>query len=96
MTQQEHTAGPWFFSPEHRPNHYGCNIAAETGENIATVHNGENDNKETIANARLIAAAPELLEALDRIEAKLESRHMEGGELWFLTINAIAKARRKS
>ena len=63
----KHTPGPWFFDPERHPHHYGCNVGAETGENIATVHPGESGDAETISNARLIKAAPKLLEALEAI-----------------------------
>ena len=62
MGKAQHTPGPW--SIEHEKN--GCGLFVMTGtrfsENICEVQNA---NKE--ANARLIAVAPELLEALASI-----------------------------
>jgi hypothetical protein len=55
MTQAKHTPGPWF-------QHEGEVIAAEYGL-ISRAYYGHPDSQNA-ANARLIAAAPELLEAL--------------------------------
>ena len=53
-----HTPGPWRISSI---GSYGLTIGDEK-QIIGTVHG---DNSESIANARLIAAAPDLLEALE-------------------------------
>lgn len=60
-----HTPGPWGFSTEPQPN--GCPIVGARGLMVAmlahTIH--QDDQREVaLANARLIAAAPDLLEAL--------------------------------
>jgi len=65
MTQAKHTPGPW---------HVGVRQAEqivydENGWAVAnaTVHHGESNIPESKANARLIAAAPDLLAALEAI-----------------------------
>lgn len=85
-----HTPGPWLFSPEKTPHHYGVNVGAETGECLAVIHPGETGDAETIANARLIAAAPLMLEALQNIEN--DDEHMPPSA-WKLIQDAIAKAK---
>ena len=59
----KHTGGEWFYSPE-KPAPYGINIASSTGENIAVVHPAESGKEETVVNARLIASAPKMYQAL--------------------------------
>lgn len=64
----KHTPGPWKYSTEPQPN--GCPIIGAQGLMIAMLAHTVNqaDQRETaLANARLIAVAPELLEALKRI-----------------------------
>lgn len=75
------TAGPWFF--DHKGNiwrrpvdelyEYGGTVAGDRP--LATVNQGWWDEGQqgypTEANARLIAAAPELLEALILLEAEM-------------------------
>lgn len=53
----KHTKGPWFFLPGNR-------VCTEKGTTIAILQHVWSDPEETKANAKLIAAAPELLEAL--------------------------------
>jgi len=63
----KHTPAPWKFYTSPQPN--GCPIVGTyNGLMVAMLAHSinEKDQKETaIANARLIAAAPELLEALE-------------------------------
>ena len=71
-SKSAHTPGPWLISYHHEG---GTQIAiddepgmqGERDYDLATVTHGDPDELE--ANARLIAAAPELLEALIRCEA---------------------------
>lgn len=62
----KHTPGPWeacaLFSASE--NHHGFFIGEPNGYRIATVIPMDCDGIEGLANARLIAAAPEFLEAL--------------------------------
>lgn len=65
MKNSLHTPGPWSFSTSPQPN--GCPSVGARGLLVAVVAHSVNqsDQKETaLANARLIAAAPELLKEL--------------------------------
>ena len=68
-----HTPGPWEYVPmlTASENHKGYFVRAEKAARngkwaLATVQPGDEDGKLGEANARLIAAAPELLEALQK------------------------------
>lgn len=68
------TPGPWDFSWEIQPN--GCPTVGHKGLMVCMVAHSAKDpeQKETaLANASLIAAAPELLEALEEALLKMES-----------------------
>lgn len=77
MSETKHTPGPWHihedgmkFSREIYPVNYGGKENTERCVLIARVSGwkgGFNTAKEAEANARLIAAAPELLEALQAV-----------------------------
>ncbi len=56
-----HTKGPWTH------NNYGQVFCSKDKTPIATVWNSRQSNDENDANANLIVAAPELLEALDGV-----------------------------
>lgn len=106
MSTQKHTQGPWTL--ETVPT--ACGICYKIGpfppkpgtsrENYACVYsdypgNGPHD-EEMLANARLIAAAPELLKALQSIVASLAEHDDEGmiehAEQMIAARTAIAKA----
>ncbi|WP_148316759.1 hypothetical protein [Achromobacter xylosoxidans] len=64
-----HTPGPW---ARDTGSGFGCDVRAENGRKVAAtwgINNGDPNRPayraECDANARLIAAAPELLEALE-------------------------------
>lgn len=92
----KHTSGPWFF------NSMGCYIQVAPKESVSPY-----DKVEAIcsihklpsykANARLIAAAPELLEALKHALLHLEEKPRElwRDEVIELANAAIAKAEGK-
>jgi len=66
MTNTEHTPGPWYLDPEPDDSHYQISDGAE-GIARVEVWDGDEDPEVmgvAMANARLIAAAPDLLEAL--------------------------------
>lgn len=67
MGESKHTPGPWIATASDN-GEWG--IDAASGWGIATVAGSAGDgpgNDESDANARLIAAAPELLEALEHL-----------------------------
>lgn len=76
----KHTPGPWKYYDEEG---YNFGIGSEGGRHVADVsHNANIPTGEKRANARLIAAAPDLLKALvlcyDSLVAVLKERHDAG------------------
>lgn len=73
----KHTPGPW--SAAHSEKTFGV-VVCSKGHYVADAYSRSDDdgNNETEANARLIAAAPELLEAL--VQAKAEIIELLAGE----------------
>jgi hypothetical protein len=71
--QQAHTPGPWFDSTLRThsadPANNGIDIGAENGANVALVlyRSSEHTEAEARANARLVAAAPDLLRQLQAL-----------------------------
>ncbi len=77
-----HTAGPWHVGMKPGPMVYGLN-----GEQVADLRADVLVNNERAANARLIAAAPELLAALqETLRASPMGPHVKRAQA------AIAKA----
>ena len=101
MSNTKHTPGKWRFYTEPQPN--GCPIVGnEKGLMVAMLAHSINYNDqaaEAVANARLIAAAPELLEALEACLATLSDErigtctYMEGVDIYSDFRNAADKAR---
>lgn len=71
MTAQ-HTPGPWTVLTTADKSRVVANARAGEGWTIAILRQG--DTPEWAANARLIAAAPDLLEALEAADAVLSGR----------------------
>ena len=72
-----HTKGPWkVFLVKSGPNKGQLlGVGEETGEGVADAYGGLwGSGGEKLANAHLIAAAPELLEALEKLVAAMPSR----------------------
>lgn len=70
MTKAQHTQGPWNVS---KPN-CGLGIFDVNGKSVAAISSNQSRSwEEKEANARLIASAPELLEALKASRAVLKS-----------------------
>ena len=97
MTDEtKHTQGPWFAN---KSSADFCNVCVGSGEYdpaVAAVHpNSFSDifGAETEANARLIAAAPEMLDALKAAWAK---RPDNWDNEWDQVESAIAKAEGRS
>ncbi len=62
MTAPQHTPGPWQALPEKTP----IRITGAKAEQIAAVYGGFVGEAEHLANGRLIAAAPALLEYVSK------------------------------
>ena len=96
MTQTaKHTPGPWDFC--HVPGEYGHVITIEEGE-IAEAFSEAVGDEQAVANARLIAAAPEMLEALEFVRmtfADIEASKRKGYYTECPTIVAAAIAKAK-
>lgn len=98
-----HTPGPWHVFDNQKDKHFPKNDAGLIGvgskehSDVAHCHgfNGSRHPDEELANAKLIAAAPELLEAL---QALMESRRRDQYKGWeegvpdFHKSEALAKA----
>lgn len=90
-----HTPGPWVSEGRSVRRDSGLGY----GEMIASVTGGAKsgpffveDDEECEANARLIAAAPDLLEALEAVWAALDEDSLEVMDLSIIRL-AIAKAK---
>lgn len=93
MTNATHTPGPWHYSPDVSIN--GTKLVyAPDGYLVADAGRiPRRTESETLYNARLIAAAPELLEALELCIANMGWSSTERGRDAFDTARAaIAKA----
>lgn len=97
MTQQsKHTPAPWYVSQSH-PDIRITGIENNSSNWNATIHalycQDEVPIEEHNANASLIAAAPELLEALELADAALSGSNMNMNVVQKKVKAAIAKAR---
>ena len=70
-----HTPGPWYVA-SFQTEDWRINISSETGTVAAAYHLNDDPcdpDKESEANAKLIAAAPELLKALEFYHGLIEN-----------------------
>ena len=88
-----YTKGPWAVDFEQ-----GWTIGIRDGIRVASISDrNSNDTKTNQANADLIAAAPEMLEALELCLKRLPiSQGSECSEVYIKTLEAITKARGES
>ena len=86
-TKVKHTPGDWKVK-ETYADKAGFSIQDQNGKSIASINpNIRRDGEEKAANAHLIAAAPNLLEALKILE---KNGHTQA--TWNRALKAIAKA----
>lgn len=86
MSNAQHTPGPWEAKPEECDKPYirvrGTVLGSrfKVANVLTPVYEGvhHREAEETRANARLIAEAPELLEALERLSAQCERLRLPG------------------
>lgn len=105
MSEKKHTPGEWFTHQEgHSTVYVECRIGGGLIQAVAKCGPTAAGREQQEANARLIAAAPELLEALQEAKAALEwcveqgggptCEHESGGVVCFCKENkAISSAR---
>lgn len=85
MSEAKHTQGPWSFDPEDKSI-----VGQDEGLSIATIDNidvgrdkGFRFGEESKANARLMATAPELLDALKTAISRLQDvLQNDDGQAW--------------
>ncbi len=101
----QHTPGPWHGGKLREGGGWpGVDVGADDGSNIALVWHDPTDRiaLETIANAQLIAAAPDLLEVLKITAGNIRSLGAAGVlpepyTVWLSEVeSAIEKARRRA
>ena len=85
--QVKHTAGPWSICPN-EPDGDTWHIIAKKGQYICGLDMYPNSD----ADAALIAAAPELLEACKEAYAYLQYNHGQGNKAFELCGKAISKS----
>ena len=83
MSDPKHTQKPWLVKPD------SIDVFDKYGYTICEVYKG----KEGIANRRLIAAAPDMMAALDRILEKFDDDESIQGHCICDARAAIAKAK---
>ena len=76
--QSSFTPGPWELRPDDMGGLSSLVFPAKQPHPVAGVTGYYSGNGERLANARLIAAAPELLEALQRLSAQCERLRLPG------------------
>lgn len=96
MSEVKHTPGPWHVGVR-QPNSDKFVYGAD-GEEVANCDRLTNFPDVNLANARLVAAAPDLLEALEACESLLSAKAGKDPRVWrsvpmTLARSAIAKAK---
>ena len=67
----KHTKGPWT-ATKHDQHWVRVNVTIKAGGNTWVAFMPDEDKEERMANARLMAAAPDLLEALENAVSELD------------------------
>jgi hypothetical protein len=77
MSEQKHTPGPW------ESGNGTTSIYGSDGKEVARrIWHGPQDDERSLANARLIAASPEVLEALKGLRELHAMRGENRSEAW--------------
>lgn len=93
MSESKFTQGEWSYRPTATNNGYYIETVDQSHQNtfIGEVGGGLQSKSEIEANAKLVAAAPELLEACERALQVLEQENIFGQARLLLAV-AIKKA----
>ena len=68
MNESTHTPGPWYHNPADEPQNAERHVCVDEGQWLRVIARvKQNDKDNALANAQLIAAAPELLEACQKV-----------------------------
>lgn len=89
----QHTPGPWSIAPQIAHEGLWVESAGDEPEEICLCSPATVPSDECRANARLIAAAPELLDALEGFHPKNTKAPGDLARAWEKARAAIAKAR---
>lgn len=92
-TKTKHTPGPWLVNKsysQHMPNNVTAKVFHAKGPFFCLMDGTDLETAE--ANARLIAAAPELLEALTALNTRLTSLNSRGLLPDDKVLNALIRA----
>lgn len=98
MTQSKHTPAPWIISENNNKEKVVLQELRTTPsgrdvqEKVCTIEN-QLDWKERNANAKLIAAAPELLEACELVAKTIANPNGSDSDFEDVLFSAIAKAK---
>jgi hypothetical protein len=83
----QHTPGPWW-NEQARIRTVAKDETFPAGRKLATVHIGPVGSDEAIANANLIAAAPDLVAALRRLMEAVSAPSSNDPELYWHNVGA--------
>lgn len=96
MKNQKHTPGPWTLTKNFHHDRFNLKAASrETfiGDITIDRHHADFTPEEAVANAHLIAAAPEMLEALESVLNDNRLMNAMSRNQARLILDAMAKAR---
>lgn len=100
MSKQQHTPGPWHVvlsdnATPHILHEHGCDSSdfSDFSSRVCVMPAEIVADYNSLANARLIAAAPELLEALEMVRDYVVTMKGRGHEYQIFIDAAIAKAK---
>lgn len=90
QTKTTYSQGPWELLHHTAPRHDGDRAVYGPGNKlICDMNGGPNDDSETLANARLIASAPELLEHLKRLTNVVNNPKVSRADLLNISNDAM-------
>ncbi len=89
QTKTTYSQGPWELLHHTAPRHDGDRGIYWKYGLICDMNGGPNDDSETLANARLIASAPELLEHLKRLVNVVNNPKVSRADILNISSEAI-------